>query len=459
MTAFECEARVDFLHLMMTLRETEASRYTERDTPIFVGPLEDIRADPRLARRGPARGVRRAVRRAGGRPPPSPSRSRQSGLTSRRRVRASQVDVRVAAAAGIDRPPARIRPSARRRSRPLLTRLPHGRRRRRRRRRRTGAPRGFRARPARPAAVVACVLDVRVVLVGPEPVHLGVGLALPSMRAPRWLPCSIAFSQCSTRTRPKSGCAVVRDVSGRKTPSTVVRQSSSTTMPLSTSTRSRRRLRRSARCRPHDREVALDPPPRRYDPLDTRRRPRTQRPPRRRWTSTPWSRWSARDASNLESERALERGGERLDGDHLEPKLARSVAATSEPMKPMPTTTAVRPAGARTVDARRVGARAQVEDALEPRSGIGTPRARPRWRRAWRRRRSGCRRRARRHGRERIDAPPVVPSRSSIRLALERFRPHEELLERTLAAKELLRQRRALVRELGSSPTRTIRPS
>jgi chlorite dismutase len=44
MTAFECEEPVDFLHLMMTLRETEASRYTERDTPIFVGVLEEIRS-------------------------------------------------------------------------------------------------------------------------------------------------------------------------------------------------------------------------------------------------------------------------------------------------------------------------------------------------------------------------------------------------------------------------------
>jgi chlorite dismutase len=43
MTAFECEEPIDFLHLMMTLRETEASRYTERDTPIFVGTLEEIR--------------------------------------------------------------------------------------------------------------------------------------------------------------------------------------------------------------------------------------------------------------------------------------------------------------------------------------------------------------------------------------------------------------------------------
>ncbi len=28
---------------MMTLRETEASRYTERDTPIFVGTAQEIR--------------------------------------------------------------------------------------------------------------------------------------------------------------------------------------------------------------------------------------------------------------------------------------------------------------------------------------------------------------------------------------------------------------------------------
>jgi chlorite dismutase len=44
MTAFECEEPADFMHLMMTLRETEASRYTERDTPIFVGRSVDIRA-------------------------------------------------------------------------------------------------------------------------------------------------------------------------------------------------------------------------------------------------------------------------------------------------------------------------------------------------------------------------------------------------------------------------------
>ena len=44
MTAFECESPGDFLELMMTLRETEASRYTERDTPIFVGAAAEIRS-------------------------------------------------------------------------------------------------------------------------------------------------------------------------------------------------------------------------------------------------------------------------------------------------------------------------------------------------------------------------------------------------------------------------------
>jgi chlorite dismutase len=37
MTVFECEEPSDFMDLMMRLRETEASKYTERDTPIFVG--------------------------------------------------------------------------------------------------------------------------------------------------------------------------------------------------------------------------------------------------------------------------------------------------------------------------------------------------------------------------------------------------------------------------------------
>jgi chlorite dismutase len=44
MTAFECEEPADFMHLMLRLRESEASRYTERDTPIFVGRLTEIRA-------------------------------------------------------------------------------------------------------------------------------------------------------------------------------------------------------------------------------------------------------------------------------------------------------------------------------------------------------------------------------------------------------------------------------
>ncbi len=44
MTAFECDEPADFMHLMLTLRETEASGYTERDTPIFVGEALEIRA-------------------------------------------------------------------------------------------------------------------------------------------------------------------------------------------------------------------------------------------------------------------------------------------------------------------------------------------------------------------------------------------------------------------------------
>jgi chlorite dismutase len=44
MTAFECDEPADFMHLMLTLRESEASRYTERDTPIFVGQMMDIRS-------------------------------------------------------------------------------------------------------------------------------------------------------------------------------------------------------------------------------------------------------------------------------------------------------------------------------------------------------------------------------------------------------------------------------
>ena len=43
MTAFECDEPADFMHLMLTLRESDASRYTERDTPIFVGQAAEIR--------------------------------------------------------------------------------------------------------------------------------------------------------------------------------------------------------------------------------------------------------------------------------------------------------------------------------------------------------------------------------------------------------------------------------
>jgi chlorite dismutase len=43
MTAFECDEPADFMHLMLTLRDTEASAYTERDTPIFVGQQMTIR--------------------------------------------------------------------------------------------------------------------------------------------------------------------------------------------------------------------------------------------------------------------------------------------------------------------------------------------------------------------------------------------------------------------------------
>jgi chlorite dismutase len=43
MTAFECEEPADFMHLMLRLRDSEASRYTERDTPIFVGQHVTVR--------------------------------------------------------------------------------------------------------------------------------------------------------------------------------------------------------------------------------------------------------------------------------------------------------------------------------------------------------------------------------------------------------------------------------
>ena len=80
--AFEAEEPADFMHLMMTLRETEASRWTERDTPIFVGKLVDVRtaldaldgavdelrAPPRSTPRPTARATRRRRVSAAARP-------------------------------------------------------------------------------------------------------------------------------------------------------------------------------------------------------------------------------------------------------------------------------------------------------------------------------------------------------------------------------------------------------
>ena len=43
MTAFECDEPADFMHLMLRLRDSEASAYTERDVPIFVGQSVTIR--------------------------------------------------------------------------------------------------------------------------------------------------------------------------------------------------------------------------------------------------------------------------------------------------------------------------------------------------------------------------------------------------------------------------------
>jgi chlorite dismutase len=43
MTAFECDEPADFMHLMLRLRDSEASKWTERDTPIFVGQHMSLR--------------------------------------------------------------------------------------------------------------------------------------------------------------------------------------------------------------------------------------------------------------------------------------------------------------------------------------------------------------------------------------------------------------------------------
>jgi chlorite dismutase len=43
MTAFECDEPADFMHLMLRLRDSEASKWTERDVPIFVGQHVPVR--------------------------------------------------------------------------------------------------------------------------------------------------------------------------------------------------------------------------------------------------------------------------------------------------------------------------------------------------------------------------------------------------------------------------------
>ncbi len=65
MTAFECDEPADFMHLMLTLRESEASRYTERDTPIFVGRHLGIREALDAARRGVGQDARLTAARLG----------------------------------------------------------------------------------------------------------------------------------------------------------------------------------------------------------------------------------------------------------------------------------------------------------------------------------------------------------------------------------------------------------
>src|SRR5581483_6799500 len=41
--SFGIDDQADFMHLMLRLRDSEASAYTERDTPIFVGRHVPIR--------------------------------------------------------------------------------------------------------------------------------------------------------------------------------------------------------------------------------------------------------------------------------------------------------------------------------------------------------------------------------------------------------------------------------
>jgi len=87
--AFECEEPADFMHLMMTLRETEASRWTERDTPNFVGALVDIRAaldalDGASARIAASNAASRAAASAGSSRSPTTSGTGPSASTATR---------------------------------------------------------------------------------------------------------------------------------------------------------------------------------------------------------------------------------------------------------------------------------------------------------------------------------------------------------------------------------------
>ena len=85
MTAFECDEPADFMHLMLRLRDSEASRYTERDTPIFVGQFMDIRAalDAPRRRVAPASRPRPASPASYADTPAPPCRRRRSRSSRR----------------------------------------------------------------------------------------------------------------------------------------------------------------------------------------------------------------------------------------------------------------------------------------------------------------------------------------------------------------------------------------
>ena len=97
MTAFECDEPADFMHLMLRLRDSEASRYTERDTPIFVGQhVHDPRGARRARRRvGARRGLARSAVACAGRARCATSRTRRA------RARATNASDLVAARAAV----------------------------------------------------------------------------------------------------------------------------------------------------------------------------------------------------------------------------------------------------------------------------------------------------------------------------------------------------------------------